>query len=95
MKDKKYNKPGIIKNQKQNKIDSFNDSLESLVVDQAKRMIDLTLYTKALLSTVPVALIGADKNGLIRALIQNSESGKTILFEGAKCNINFSEKRLF
>ena len=36
-------------------------------------MIDLTLYTKALLSTVPVALIGADKNGLIRNINRAAE----------------------
>ncbi len=54
-------------------IDDFNENLQNLVVDQAKKMIDLSLYTKAILSTVPVALIGADKNGVIRNINRAAE----------------------
>jgi PAS domain S-box-containing protein len=73
MSEKAVDKTGGGKSHKQSGIDDFNDNLQNLVVNQAKRMIDLSLYTKALLSTVPVALIGADKNGLIRSINRAAE----------------------
>ena len=48
-------------------LEDFYDKMQHLVVDQAKRIIDLSLYHKTLLSTLPVALLGTDPNGVIRS----------------------------
>jgi len=66
MSEKTVDRTGDKQNCSQSSIDDFNENLQNLVVDQAKRVIDLSLYTRSLLSTVPVALIGTDKKGLIR-----------------------------
>lgn len=73
MKEKPQNRSNARDHLKSNRIDDFNESLEGLVISQAKRMIDLSLYTKSLLSTVPVALIGMDKNGSIRNVNRAAE----------------------
>lgn len=45
---------------------AFFEGLEDLAVQQARRLINLSLYSKALLSMLPVALIATDKDGLVR-----------------------------
>jgi PAS domain S-box-containing protein len=54
----------------------FCDDLRSLVVKQASRMINNNLYMKALLSALPVAMIAADKDGII---ITVNKAAKDIL----------------
>jgi len=49
-------------------MEEFYLNLQDLVVDQAKRMINLSLYNKTLLSTLPVALMGTDREGVIRSI---------------------------
>lgn len=51
-------------------LDDFYMNLQNLVVDQAKRMINLSLYNRTLLSTLPVALLGTDEEGYIRSTNQ-------------------------
>ena len=51
----------------------FHNKLQDVVIQQAQRMINFNLYVKALLSTLPVALIAADKDGLIRTVNNAAE----------------------
>jgi PAS domain S-box-containing protein len=51
----------------------FHQDLQELVIDQARRLINLSFYNKALLSTLPVALLGTDRQGHIRAVNQAAE----------------------
>ncbi len=51
----------------------FHNKLQDVVIQQAQRMINFNLYFKALLSTLPVALIAADKDGLIRTVNNAAE----------------------
>lgn len=57
----------------QSPLDSFNKKLQDVVIQQAQRMINYDLYVKALLSTLPVALIATDKNGRIKTVNQTTE----------------------
>jgi len=47
--------------------------LQDLVIRQASRLLNHDLYTKSLLSSLPVALISTDKNGLIQVANQAAE----------------------
>ena len=47
--------------------------LQDLVVRQASRLINNDLYTKSLLSSLPVALLSTDKNGLIQVANRAAE----------------------
>ena len=58
---------------KEARLTEFCDELRSLVVKQASRMINNDLYMKALLSALPVAMIAADKNGVINTVNKASE----------------------
>jgi PAS domain S-box-containing protein len=54
-------------------LEDFHQRLQQLAVDQAKKIIDLHLYQKALLSTLPVALLGTDRSGRIRTVNHAAE----------------------
>jgi PAS domain S-box-containing protein len=54
-------------------VDDFYQNLQELVVRQARRMINTHLYTKALLSTLPVALLAVDKDGYIQTVNSAAE----------------------
>jgi transcriptional regulator of aromatic amino acid metabolism len=54
-------------------LDAFYDNLQDMVIQQAGRIINNDLYTKSLLSSLPVALISTDKNGLIQVANQAAE----------------------
>ena len=47
--------------------------LQDLVIQQASRLINDNLYTKSLLSFLPVALLSTDKNGMIQVANQAAE----------------------
>jgi nitrogen fixation/metabolism regulation signal transduction histidine kinase len=47
--------------------------LQDLVIRQASRLINDNLYTKSLLSSLPVALISTDKKGLIQVANRAAE----------------------
>ncbi len=55
------------------RIEAFSEELQDLVITQARRMINLNLYTKALLSTLPVALLATDEEGRIRTVNDSAE----------------------
>ena len=52
---------------------AFNQKLQDLIIRQTSRIINNDLYTKSLLSSLPVALISTDKNGLIQVANQAAE----------------------
>jgi transcriptional regulator of aromatic amino acid metabolism/polyferredoxin len=52
---------------------AFNQKLQNLIIRQTSRIINNDLYTKSLLSSLPVALISTDKNGLIQVANQAAE----------------------
>lgn len=47
--------------------------LQDLVITQASKLINSTLYTKSLLSSLPVALISTDRNGVIQVANKAAE----------------------
>ncbi|MDM8538429.1 sigma 54-interacting transcriptional regulator [Desulfobacterales bacterium HSG17] len=47
-------------------LNTFYENMQELVILQAGRLINNNLYTRSLLSTLPVALISTDKNSLIQ-----------------------------
>jgi PAS domain S-box-containing protein len=49
-------------------LEEFCSDLRLLVVKQASKMINYDLYMKALLSALPVAMIAADKDGIINTV---------------------------
>ena len=57
----------------QNSMEEFDQGLEDLIIDQARRLINLNLYTKSLLSALPVALLATDKEGRIRTVNKAAE----------------------
>ncbi|MBF0224944.1 MAG: tetratricopeptide repeat protein [Desulfobacterales bacterium] len=57
----------------QESVDDFYQNLNELIIMQARKLINHSLYTKALLSTLPVALIATDKEGLIKTLNHSAE----------------------
>ncbi len=54
-------------------LDKFYENLQDMVIQQAGRIINNDLYTKSLLSSLPVALISTDKNGLIQVANKAAE----------------------
>ena len=54
-------------------MEDFHQDLQELVIRQARKLINAHLHTKALLSTLPVALIAADKDGYILTINQAAE----------------------
>ena len=52
---------------------AFNQKLQDLIIQQTSRIINNDLYTKSLLSSLPVALISTDKNGLIQVANRAAE----------------------
>ncbi len=58
---------------KETYLEEFCSDLRALVVKQASKMINNDLYMKALLSALPVAMIAADKNGIINTVNKASE----------------------
>ena len=56
-----------------NTMEDFYDDLQELVINQARNMINLNLYTKSLLSTLPVALIATNTDGIVKTLNQAAE----------------------
>ena len=58
---------------KETYLEEFCSDLRSLVVKQARRMINNDLYMKALLSALPVAMIATDKDGVINTVNKASE----------------------
>ena len=51
----------------------FFEDMQDFVIWQARRLINNNLYTKSLLSSLPVALISTDKNGLIQVANRAAE----------------------
>ena len=51
----------------------FNQKMQDVIIQQASRIINNDLYTKSLLSSLPVALISTDKNGRIQVANQAAE----------------------
>ena len=47
--------------------------LQDLVIHQASRLINDNLYTKSLLSSLPVAFISTDKDGLVQVVNEAAE----------------------
>ena len=58
---------------KEDLLEDFSTELQELIVRQARKILNLTLYTRALLSTLPVALIATDKYGCIQTVNQAAE----------------------
>jgi transcriptional regulator of aromatic amino acid metabolism len=54
-------------------LDDFYDQLQDTVVEQARRLINHDLYTKAILSTLPIALVATDGAGRIRSANRAAE----------------------
>jgi transcriptional regulator of aromatic amino acid metabolism/polyferredoxin len=54
-------------------LEEFYDNLQDMVIRQASRIINNDLYTKSLLSSLPVALISTDKNGLVQVANKAAE----------------------
>ena len=77
--------------------DDFNEQLEELVIEQARRLINQHSYTKSIISTLPIALVATDKNGKVRSfnntavsLLDLSEA--TILADCFSNNISLQTK---
>ncbi len=45
--------------------EDFSKSLQNAFIEQTRKILNLNLYTKAILSTLPVAIIATDKDGRI------------------------------
>ncbi|NOQ40900.1 MAG: PAS domain-containing protein [Desulfuromusa sp.] len=54
-------------------LDEFYDQLQGTVIEQARRLINHNLYTKAILSTLPIALVATDRSGHIRSINRAAE----------------------
>ena len=54
-------------------LEEFYDNLQDIVIRQAGRIINNDLYTKSLLSSLPVALISTDKKGLVQVANKAAE----------------------
>ena len=54
-------------------LDDFYDQLQDTVIEQARRLINNNLYTKAILSTLPIALVATDRSGYIRSINRAAE----------------------
>lgn len=49
------------------RLDSFYDSLQDTLIEQASKLLNLDSYTNALLSTIPVALLATNLEGIIHS----------------------------
>ena len=63
---------------------AFNQKMQDLIIQQASRIINNDLYTKSLLSSLPVALISTDKNGLIQVANQAAEEMLQVKLQSVK-----------
>ncbi len=63
---------------------AFNQKMQDLIIRQASRIINNDLYTKSLLSSLPVALISTDKNGLIQVANQAAEEMLQVELQSVK-----------
>jgi PAS domain S-box-containing protein len=54
-------------------LDDYYDQLEDTIIGQARRLINNDLYTKAILSTLPIALVATDRSGKIRSTNRAAE----------------------
>ena len=54
-------------------LNEFYDQLQDTVIEQACRLINHDLYTKAILSTLPIALVATDRSGKIRSTNRAAE----------------------
>ena len=54
-------------------LEDFYDKLQDLVIDQARRLINQSQYTKTLLSSLPVAILATDADGRIQTMNQIAE----------------------
>jgi PAS domain S-box-containing protein len=57
----------------QNQLEGFYKNLQDVVIEQAQKALNYDLYIKALLSTLPVAVIATEKDGLIRTVNKAAE----------------------
>lgn len=48
--------------------DDFNKNLQDAFIEQARKILNLNLYTKAILSTLPVAVIATDKRAIVKSM---------------------------
>lgn len=68
--------------------DNFNEQIQELVVDQARRLINFNSYTKSILSTLPVAMVATDRAGKVRSF--NTTASKLLeLREGSMLTDSF------
>ena len=58
---------------KSDPMEAFDQGLQDLIIDQARRLINSNLFTKSLLSALPVALLATDKDGRIRTANKAAE----------------------
>jgi PAS domain S-box-containing protein len=63
--------------------EAFNRNLQNAFIDQTRKILNLNLYTKAILSTLPVAIIATDKDGRINFMNSFAEG----LFEINSANV--------
>ncbi|MBF0101965.1 MAG: PAS domain-containing protein [Desulfobacterales bacterium] len=56
-----------------NSLDDFYDNLQDLVLNQAKKILNMEFYTRALLSSLPLALLATDEIGNITTINQTAE----------------------
>jgi PAS domain S-box-containing protein len=63
---------------------AFNQKLQDLIIRQASRIINNDLYTKSLLSSLPVALISTDNNGVIQVANQAAEEMLQVKLQSVK-----------
>jgi PAS domain S-box-containing protein len=63
---------------------AFNQKMQDLIIRQASRIINNDLYTRSLLSSLPVALISTDKDGLIQVANQAAEEMLQVKLQSVK-----------
>jgi PAS domain S-box-containing protein len=66
-------KGDFMNEQSVNPMDEFYEQLQETVIHQASRIINNDLYTKSLLSTLPVSLISTDRDGKIQVVNNAAE----------------------
>ena len=68
----------------------FNEQLEELVIEQARKLINQNSYTKSILTTLPIALVATDKMGNVHSF-NNTAKKLLCLSNGKKLTECFSE----
>jgi PAS domain S-box-containing protein len=63
---------------------AFKQKMQDLIIRQASRIINNDLYTRSLLSSLPVALISTDKNGLIQVANRAAEEMLQVKLQSVK-----------